>query len=930
MVKGGGKPSSPPNNLWQSKSSESDWSRGRHDGFSEGRHKGSYKGGNADADFERWQKGDIISNSWRGEKGDVIFKGTAAEKGKGSDIGAMSKGKWDGFQEAAGLQSGQTAGALWQSQSHGKQMPKGKRHDGASILDEALGKGWEGHPLQDEYSLPNFSKGESAPSGSPSYRRGAYDKGGLGKDFVAGNGKDNWKGNAEVFNSGKGKGIESLSKGAASDIFSNGGGPMMSDPRRRIHNEEMAPNRVGGQSPHLEARGGKGMKEPLVDSRWNGNGNDASFQSGWSGKGKDGFFDSGCSGKGKDNFLDNAWIGKGKDIFFDSGCSGNRNDAPVDSGCRGKGKDTPFDGGCSGKGTDLFFDSGCSGKGKDNIFNSGCSGKGKSNFFDSGCGEKGKDAFFDSGCNGKGKDAFFDSGCNGKGKDAIFDSGCSGKGKDAFFDSGCGRKGKDLFFDSGCMGKGKDAFFDSGCSGKGKDAFFDSGCSGKGKEAFFDSGCSGNRNDAPVDSGCRGKGKDTPFDGGCSGKGTDLFFDSGCSGKGKDGSFDSGCSGKGKDTFFDSAWSGKGKDLFFDSGCSGKGKDTPFVSDWNGKGKFNHSFESPENGGQMFHQMDFGKGKGSKNQLGPPLVDEQSGNKVSFEELMAVGKSLDDKGLQPTPLSAPSIPRTPSYQTSAGTAPAALSTSPMSPMGNQFWTPQGLPTSPMASMQQTGSPMASTYFSAPASFPDTWAAPQSAHQGRGAFDNIEPDGIRTPSDEGYGAEIAASIAAEMSKLLEPSPAEAAPWTPQDLTMPGLAKGLAKGAKGESGKDKGKAKDKKLSHLAEITRAQQQASIRAGRESFGTQEVEEGHPITGPMDFMGIWIDLNGNSVTVHSLDAYQVQLTATLSRAPRPDALLKIEPLDEGGWLCGNAKLDQSISSTQRLRWVRGNGQVSEWVRCRR
>eukprot|EP00931_Biecheleriopsis_adriatica_P053042 TRINITY_DN3097_c0_g1_i3.p1 TRINITY_DN3097_c0_g1~~TRINITY_DN3097_c0_g1_i3.p1 ORF type:complete len:684 (-),score=151.52 TRINITY_DN3097_c0_g1_i3:59-2110(-) len=683
MVKGGGKPSSPPNNLWQSKSSESDWSRGRHDGFSEGRHKGSYKGGNADADFERWQKGDIISNSWRGEKGDVIFKGTAAEKGKGSDIGAMSKGKWDGFQEAAGLQSGQTAGALWQSQSHGKQMPKGKRHDGASILDEALGKGWEGHPLQDEYSLPNFSKGESAPSGSPSYRRGAYDKGGLGKDFVAGNGKDNWKGNAEVFNSGKGKGIESLSKGAASDIFSNGGGPMMSDPRRRIHNEEMAPNRVGGQSPHLEARGGKGMKEPLVDSRWNGNGNDASFQSGWSGKGKDGFFDSGCSGKGKD-------------------------------------------------------------------------------------------------------------------------------------------------------------------------------------------------------------------------------------------------------TFFDSAWSGKGKDLFFDSGCSGKGKDTPFVSDWNGKGKFNHSFESPENGGQMFHQMDFGKGKGSKNQLGPPLVDEQSGNKVSFEELMAVGKSLDDKGLQPTPLSAPSIPRTPSYQTSAGTAPAALSTSPMSPMGNQFWTPQGLPTSPMASMQQTGSPMASTYFSAPASFPDTWAAPQSAHQGRGAFDNIEPDGIRTPSDEGYGAEIAASIAAEMSKLLEPSPAEAAPWTPQDLTMPGLAKGLAKGAKGESGKDKGKAKDKKLSHLAEITRAQQQASIRAGRESFGTQEVEEGHPITGPMDFMGIWIDLNGNSVTVHSLDAYQVQLTATLSRAPRPDALLKIEPLDEGGWLCGNAKLDQSISSTQRLRWVRGNGQVSEWVRCRR
>lgn len=80
------------------------------------------------------------------------------------------------------------------------------------------------------------------------------------------------------------------------------------------------------------------------------------------------------------------------------------------------------------------------------------------------------------------------------------------------------------------------------------------------------------------------------------------------------------------------------------------------------------------------------------------------------------------------------------------------------------------------------------------------------------------------------------------------------------------------------------------------------------------------------DLLGAWADSLGNAVFVSSLDSTKTKLEAVLARPPRPDIHLSMRPV-EGGWQCGNAKLDLSWSSRSTLHWVAKDGRVSVWVR---
>jgi len=88
---------------------------------------------------------------------------------------------------------------------------------------------------------------------------------------------------------------------------------------------------------------------------------------------------------------------------------------------------------------------------------------------------------------------------------------------------------------------------------------------------------------------------------------------------------------------------------------------------------------------------------------------------------------------------------------------------------------------------------------------------------------------------------------------------------------------------------------------------------------------------GPAELLGDWIDSYGNDVSVCAIDAYGVQLSATLSQPPRPDIHLKLRPLKEsGGWQCGKATLDAMMSQSSQqveLFWCFPGGAVSIWKR---
>lgn len=79
----------------------------------------------------------------------------------------------------------------------------------------------------------------------------------------------------------------------------------------------------------------------------------------------------------------------------------------------------------------------------------------------------------------------------------------------------------------------------------------------------------------------------------------------------------------------------------------------------------------------------------------------------------------------------------------------------------------------------------------------------------------------------------------------------------------------------------------------------------------------------PAILLGSWTDNKGNGVTV---DAYAAKLMATLSRHPRQDVNLKLRPLPDGGWACGNAVLDLARSTSCQLHWV-SPSHYSVWTR---
>lgn len=93
--------------------------------------------------------------------------------------------------------------------------------------------------------------------------------------------------------------------------------------------------------------------------------------------------------------------------------------------------------------------------------------------------------------------------------------------------------------------------------------------------------------------------------------------------------------------------------------------------------------------------------------------------------------------------------------------------------------------------------------------------------------------------------------------------------------------------------------------------------------------QSGGPPLRAEELLGKWIDMRGNSVNVYNADAYELRLMASVSRYPREDLQLAIRQLPDQGWHCGNASLDNSISTLEQLHWISPNGNHSVWLRGR-
>lgn len=87
----------------------------------------------------------------------------------------------------------------------------------------------------------------------------------------------------------------------------------------------------------------------------------------------------------------------------------------------------------------------------------------------------------------------------------------------------------------------------------------------------------------------------------------------------------------------------------------------------------------------------------------------------------------------------------------------------------------------------------------------------------------------------------------------------------------------------------------------------------------------------PQDLMGNWVDMQGNSVLVYNVDAYEMRLMASVARPMSGrDLQLQMRPTDDGeGWICGNATLDYSASSIEEVHWLGPGGRYSVWTRGR-
>ncbi|CAK9047576.1 unnamed protein product [Durusdinium trenchii] len=123
----------------------------------------------------------------------------------------------------------------------------------------------------------------------------------------------------------------------------------------------------------------------------------------------------------------------------------------------------------------------------------------------------------------------------------------------------------------------------------------------------------------------------------------------------------------------------------------------------------------------------------------------------------------------------------------------------------------------------------------------------------------------------------------------------------------------------------------------IRYAQMTCSVEAmAANRHGSADFDfDAHRRSGPwlpsaQELMGSWVDMQGNSVMVYSVDAYEMRLAAAVSRPAARDLQLGLRPTPDGtGWICGNATLDSSASSLEELHWLGPRGRYSVWVRGR-
>jgi hypothetical protein len=121
-----------------------------------------------------------------------------------------------------------------------------------------------------------------------------------------------------------------------------------------------------------------------------------------------------------------------------------------------------------------------------------------------------------------------------------------------------------------------------------------------------------------------------------------------------------------------------------------------------------------------------------------------------------------------------------------------------------------------------------------------------------------------------------------------------------------------------------------SHAARLRGQEEPLGGWSGQTSNGRGGRSSARLSIGPEDFLGNWIDMQGNSVLVYSTDAFQMRLMASVSRPGSKDLQLGLRPTPDGrGWICGNATLNFALSSTAQLHWAGPNGRISVWMKGR-
>eukprot|EP00930_Biecheleria_cincta_P001633 TRINITY_DN102766_c0_g1_i1.p1 TRINITY_DN102766_c0_g1~~TRINITY_DN102766_c0_g1_i1.p1 ORF type:complete len:778 (-),score=118.62 TRINITY_DN102766_c0_g1_i1:54-2387(-) len=279
----------------------------------------------------------------------------------------------------------------------------------------------------------------------------------------------------------------------------------------------------------------------------------------------------------------------------------------------------------------------------------------------------------------------------------------------------------------------------------------------------------------------------------------------------------------------------------------------------------------------------------------PPNNAQPKGGNITFGELMELGRTLDATGSQPKPLSVPSVPIAPQLMSTrpldnpppAPVAPHPMQTRPQEMMTGTPWIPQS---SSIWSQNGPGN-------TAPPEIAGLWETPKHTMPRPPSPAHSNASGIRTPSDDGF-AMPRNGTAGCLASTPTPLAADFAWHAHQRL------------------------QELQESPYDAVHRAQQSAMVYQQMAPFSIEHFS---------DFIGAWVDLQGNSVTVFSADAWggTSNLLVTLSKAPRPDVHLQIGPSEDGGWRCGNSYLDLQNSSAEQLSWVREDGLVSVWTRGR-